>query len=123
VSTTVASWPPLPTTGFVSGCAATRDEFNGGTALFYLETAGRPDGHPIVVDIPQYALLQDDTTGELVPVILLQAESNGVSSIVGCREIEGGGVRVAALSEIELLGTNSASLPPPNKSLERTREK
>jgi hypothetical protein len=106
----------------VSGRAATRDEFNGGAALFYLETDGRPEGRPIALEIPQYAFLTDDTTGAPVPVILLQAESNGVSSIVGCREIGGGGIRVASLSEIELLGTNAASLPPPNKSFERTRE-
>jgi hypothetical protein len=122
VSTTVARWPPLPTTGFVSGRSATKAEFESGAALFYLEFGGRPVGLPIAVDIPQYAFLKDDATGELVPVVLLQAESNGVRSIVGCREIEGGGIRVAALHELELLGSSSSSLPPPNTSLERTRE-
>ena len=122
MSTAVATWPALPTTGFVSGRAATKAEFESGTALFYLEAGGRPVGLPIAVDIPQYAFLKDDTSGELVPVILLQAESNGVSLIVGCREVNGGGIRVAALREIELLGPNSASLPPPNKSLERSRD-
>jgi hypothetical protein len=123
VSTTLAHWPALPTTGFITGRAATRAEFDSGEALFYLEIGGRAVGLPIAVDIPQYAFLRDDTTGELVPVVLLQAESNGVSSIVGCREIDGGGIRVAALRELELLGANPASLPPPNKSLERSRER
>ena len=54
---------------------------------------------------------------------MIQAETNGAISIVGCVGILDNVTRVVTLSDLRLLGINVRELPPPNKSLERTRER
>ncbi len=114
-------WPPLPATGFIKGRAATKQDVNSGDAAFFLESNGKPEGRPLNIDIPQYALLRDETTGADVPVIIVQAETNGVSDIVGCIAVGNHTLHIATLKEVSLLGTDITNLPAPNNALERER--
>ena len=62
-SDTPISWPALPSTGFVSGRAATKQDVERGDAAFALESNGKAEGRPLDVKIPQYALLRDEKGG------------------------------------------------------------
>ena len=52
------SWPPLPTSGFISGRPATDKDVIEGNAVFALRAYGAPFGEPLDVTIPQYAYLK-----------------------------------------------------------------
>jgi len=107
-------WPPLPVTGFIKGRAATTDDVASGAAAFALQSKGKADGRPLDIEIPQYALLRDDKTGRDIPVIIIQAETNGAMEVVGCIGIFDKVVRIATLKEVKLLGTDVHKLPAPN---------
>lgn len=117
------AWPALPISGFVSGRPATKHDVEVGNAAFFLESGGKAEGRPLSIRIPQYALLRDETTGADIPVIVIQAETNGAISVVGCIGVADKLTRVVTLPELKLLGTDVRALPPPNKSLERMRER
>jgi hypothetical protein len=71
--TVPVNWPPLPTTGFISGRPATDQDVTAGNAVFVLKAYGSYFGKPMDVTIPQYAYFTK--YGEKpVPVIVIQAE-------------------------------------------------
>lgn len=100
------SWPDLPTTCFVSGRSATSTDVDSGCAAFLIDVKGVASGTPIKLDIPQYALHMDETTGRETPVIIIQAEESGEIKAVGYKELGTGQLGGALLREVRLLGTN-----------------
>jgi hypothetical protein len=101
------SWPPLPTSGFISGRAATDKDVADGSAVFVLRAYGVAFGKPLDVTIPQYAYLTKRGQ-QPVPVIVVQAEQGKGIKIFGIRD-SSGKAATARESEVRLLGTN-----PPN---------
>ncbi len=99
------SWPDLPKTCFVSGRSATSADVDNGCAAFLINVKGQAAGTPIKLDIPQYAMHVDETTGKETPVILIQAEENGEVKAVGYRELGTDQLGAALLREVRLLGT------------------
>ena len=91
----------LPTTGFITGRAATADDVAAGNAAFSMQGAARG---PLPIGIPQYAYWTDENRRR-VPVIVVQAERgpNG-EEMVGMRKLDGSEI-VATLAEVTLLGT------------------
>jgi hypothetical protein len=104
-------WPQLPTSGFISGRAATKADFISGVAFFYLESNGNPEGVALDIEVPQYAFVVDEESKDNVPVIVMQAETNGVTYVIGCIEVGSNAVRIASLVEARLLGTDINALP------------
>jgi len=104
VPTTPAPWPPLPTSGFVSGRPATQQDVRDGNAVFVAEVGGKVIGQPLPIDIPQYALHVDGDTQQRTRVIVVQAERAGGIEMVGFRNIATGGDGVGTRPEFELLG-------------------
>lgn len=98
-------WPDLPKTCFVSGRPATSADVDSGCAAFLINVKGQAAGTPIKLDIPQYAMHVDETTGKETPVILIQAEENGEIKAVGYRELGTDQLGAALLREVRLLGT------------------
>jgi hypothetical protein len=99
------TWPDLPKTCFVSGRSATSVDVDSGCAAFLINVKGKAAGTPIKLDIPQYAMHVDETTGKETPVILIQAEENGEVKAVGYRELGTDQLGAALLREVRLLGT------------------
>ncbi|PKA78995.1 hypothetical protein ATI14_6161 [Pseudomonas tolaasii NCPPB 2192] len=99
------AWPDLPTTCFVSGRPATSEDIETGCAAFLINVQGKPAGTPINVDVPQYALHVDEATGKETPVIIIQAEGNGATEVVGYQELGSDQLGAALLREVRLLGT------------------
>jgi len=106
-------WPDLPTTGFVSGRPATKEDVNAGNAVFVLESGGRPVGTPLKIAIPQYAIHVNAESGEQTPGFVIQAESAGKQSIVGFIVLPGRTVFAGTLPEFKFLGTKRPSVPMP----------
>jgi hypothetical protein len=102
------SWPPLPTSGFISGRAATDKDVLDGNAVFALRAYGVPFGKPLDVAIPQYAYLTKRGQRP-IPVIVVQAELGKSLKIFGVRDLSGKAA-TAKESELQLLGTH-----PPNQ--------
>ena len=101
------NWPPLPTTGFVSGRTATDEDVAAGNAIFVLKAYGAYFGKPMDIAIPQYAYLTK--AGEKpVPVIVVQAEIGKGIKLFGVRGLDGD-KSTARDFELKLLGTK-----PPN---------
>jgi hypothetical protein len=98
------SWPPLPTTGFVSGRAATDKDVADGNAVFVLRAYGVAFGKPLDVVIPQYAYLIRNGQQKR-PVIVVQAEDGKGIKIFGIRDFDGK-TATAKQSELQLLGTH-----------------
>jgi hypothetical protein len=98
------SWPPLPTTGFTSGRAATDKDVADGNAVFVLRAYGVAFGKPLDVTIPQYAYLTKNGRQKL-PVIVVQAEEGKGIKIFGIRDFDGK-TATAKQSELQLLGTH-----------------
>lgn len=99
------TWPELPQTCFVSGRSATSLDVDSGCAAFLINVKGQAAGTPIKLDIPQYAMHIDETTGKETPVIIIQAEENGEIKAVGYRELGTDQLGAALLREVQLLGT------------------
>lgn len=99
------AWPDLPKTCFVSGRSATSADVDTGCAAFLINVKGQAAGTPIPLDIPQYALHVDETSGKETPVIIIQAEENGEIKAVGYRELGTDQLGAALLREVRLLGT------------------
>ncbi|KAF1020832.1 MAG: hypothetical protein GAK37_03531 [Pseudomonas sp.] len=99
------TWPDLPTTCFISGRAATNADLDSGCAAFLINVKGQPAGTPIKLDIPQYAMHVDETTGKETPVIIIRAEENGDVKAVGYKELGTNQLGAALLREVRLLGT------------------
>jgi hypothetical protein len=97
------SWPPLPTSGFISGRPATDKDIAEGNAVFALRAYGVPFGKPLDVVIPQYAYLTKRGS-EPIAVIVVQAELGKGLKIFGVRDLNGK-TATARDSELQLLGT------------------
>jgi hypothetical protein len=113
-------WPPLPTTGFISGRVATQEDVDQDVAAFgfpkKLEAAqvtkltGEEESKPVEcagstpldILIPQYAIL--NINGEQRPCIIIQGEEAGDSKVVGCRLIKDNSIAIGLLEDFELLG-------------------
>ncbi len=105
--TVPVNWPPLPTTGFISGRPATDQDVTAGNAVFVLKAYGSYFGKPMDVTIPQYAYFTK--YGEKpVPVIVIQAEFGKGIKLFGVRGLDGD-KSTARDYELKLLGTK-----PPN---------
>ena len=101
------NWPPLPTSGFVSGRTATDEDVTAGNAVFVLKAYGTYFGKAMDITIPQYAFLTK--AGEKpVPVIVVQAEIGKGIKLFGVRGLDGD-KSTARDFELKLLGTK-----PPN---------
>nr|WP_245229120.1 hypothetical protein [Pseudomonas sp. PvP025] len=98
-------WPDLPQSCFVSGRSATNEDVDSGCAAFLINVKGKAAGTPIALDIPQYAMHMDETSGKETPVIIIQAEENGDVKAVGYRELGTDQLGAALLREVRLLGT------------------
>lgn len=96
-----AAWPRLPTSGFMTGRAATPADVQAGRAQFALAHGTVPVSKPLPLLIPQYAYHRDG--GKRVPVIVVQAEELRGRTFVGALMADGVGV-VGYLDEFELLG-------------------
>ena len=95
-----AEWPPLPSSGFVTGRPAQKEDVAKGNAIFSAVVNGVVVGKPLPIKIPQYAVLRDGRKA----VILVQAEvANGIK-VYGVRGLDGK-QQVVTESDIELLGT------------------
>jgi len=102
-------WPDLPQTCFVSGRSATSADVDTGCAAFLINVKGEAAGTPIKLDIPQYAMHVDETTGKETPVIIIQAEENGEIKAVGYKELGTDQLGAALLREVRLLGIKKPS--------------
>lgn len=94
------AWPELPTTGFVTGRAATPEDVEKGDAVFSMNGVGKP----ATLAVPQYVYWRDDA-GKRHLRVLVQAENapNGIV-IVGLRDAAGRD-EAATADELDLLGT------------------
>lgn len=97
----------LPTSGFVSGRAATEKDVEAGNAIFVARVEGAIIGKPIAVTIPQYAYWSQPNGKTLVVVV--QAEEADGMRLFGLRDSAGGEI-VATEPEIELLGTTAPQI-------------
>ena len=77
------AWPPLPTTGFISGRAATDKDVADGNAVFVLKAYGVYFGKPLDVVIPQYAYLTK-RGAKPVPVIVTHGRIGRRHQAVWC---------------------------------------
>jgi hypothetical protein len=94
-------WPQLPSSGFLSGRAATNADVEAGQAVFSMD--GKSEG-ALPIAIPQYALWTDESGSEH-PVVVVQAESApGGLQIVGLLHRDGS-YAAATMAELKLLGT------------------
>jgi len=116
-------WPPLPTSGFITGRVATQEDVDNDIAAFgfpkKLEASqvkkitGEEEAKEIecagskAVDmlIPQYAILH--INGEFRPCIVIQAEESEGATIVGCRLVKDNSIAIGLLEDFELLGPYS----------------
>jgi hypothetical protein len=99
-----SGWPPLPTSGFISGRPATDKDIIEGNAVFALRAYGVAFSKPLDVVIPQYAYLTK-RGHEPIPVIVVQAELGKGLKIFGVRDLTGK-TATARDSELRLLGTH-----------------
>jgi hypothetical protein len=94
------AWPPLPSTGFITGRAAVAADVEKGNAIFVGVKQGKSVGKPIAVPLPQYGIL----TVPNLPVIVVQAEEVDGEKLFGTRDFAGGEYVVKA-EHLKLLGT------------------
>ena len=105
-----SAWPPLPTTGFVLGRAATTADIDIGDAVFSQESNDGLEAEHYPIAIPQYALWRDEH-GSTHRVLVVQAEKHvsdpSGGPIYGLRTLDGEKVVVSG-EELQLRG---AALP------------
>ena len=118
------SWPDLPRIHFISGHAATSQDVRRGDAAFAFERGGQYVGHPVHLEIPQYAWYYDRDFTHMRPdtwrqVVLIQAERSPSGELwYGFRHDPKhiGGI-MALEQEIIVLGTvNPGRIPPHGKA-------
>ena len=102
-------WPDLPQSGFLVGRSATTEDLDNGTAVFTLKTNGKYVGHPVNVEIPQYAIHTDEETGSRTPVVIVQVETNGEVTAVGYRDVRDWSDGIGLFHEFDFLGKNRPS--------------
>ena len=100
-------WPALPTSGFISGRAATATDVAAGNAVFVAKVDGTVIGKPLEIVVPQYALLSVDGEETPIPVVIVQAEHAVGMDLIGYRRVDGS-EGVATLPEFVLLGRTTS---------------
>ena len=95
-------WPTLPTTGFISGRAATDKDVAYGDAIFVLRSRDIPIGTPLNIMIPQYAYLVAEGDKKK-PMIVVQAEEANGIRLMGVRDFRGKKY-IAKDTDLEFLG-------------------
>jgi hypothetical protein len=97
-----SDWPALPSSGFVTGRPAHKEDVAKGDAVFVAASKDKDIviGKPLSISIPQYALLND--THE--HVIVVQAEEANGFKLFGVRGLDGK-ESVVTEKDLELLGT------------------
>jgi hypothetical protein len=102
-----SAWPPLPTSGFLLGRAASAADIDLGDAIFSQATSDGREAEPHPVVLPQYALWQDEE-GSMRRVFVVQAEKHladpAGEPIYGLRTFDGEEI-VTLGEELRLLGT------------------
>lgn len=66
---------------------ATESDVHGGIAVFYMGTDSQ---EALPLTLPQPAFYVDAETGDMTPVVVIQAETSGAEHIVGLRYLDGG---------------------------------
>ena len=87
-------WRDTPCT---LGRAAQEEDIREGRAVFYVNGPSEP----VDIALPHCALLHDED-GQIVPVIVIQAESTSGGAVAGYRLLRGGN-GICAPNELELL--------------------
>lgn len=96
-------WPPLPTSGFITGRPATAADVAAGNAAFVAQADGEVVGEPLDIAIPQHAVYVNPEDGKRTLVFIIQAERHRGREMLGYREIVTGRVGVAMRSEFVFL--------------------
>jgi hypothetical protein len=97
-----SDWPALPSSGFVTGRPAHKEDVAKGDAIFVAASKDKDIviGKPLSISIPQYALLNDTHQR----VIVVQAEEANGMKLFGVRGLDGKEA-VVTETDLELLGT------------------
>ena len=101
-------WPQLPSSGFLSGRAATNADVEGGQAVFSMD--GKSEG-ALPIAIPQYALWTDES-GAAHPVVVVQAEKapGGLEIVAPAPDKSWGVGNLPTVTAEDGLTTGSAAL-------------
>jgi len=100
------SWPALSEFKSTSHKAATTSEVSAGAAVFVLQDAGKPIGHPIDIELPQYAFHVDADSGEKRPCVVIQAEEARGQRLIGAYVLPERTLLAGFYNEFQLLGTS-----------------
>jgi hypothetical protein len=92
-------WRDVP---FISGRVALEEDVQAGRAVFYLGNADEIGAQAYDIDLPRCAILTDEESGEVLPVIVIQVEQAEDVIYVGYRLLDGGN-GMCTLPEVELL--------------------
>lgn len=85
VAGAAADWPELPSSGFISGRATSKEDVNKGNAVFVAsDNDGKVIGKPLQITIPQYAYWTSGA-GKRMAVIVVQAEEANGTQMFGFR--------------------------------------
>lgn len=95
-------WPPLRSVGNVSGRVAVARDLKKGNAAFVLNPKGK--AAVVEIEVPQYAFQVDYVSGEHTPVVLIQAEKIGDTSLFGVRYVRDNSVGICTRNELSLRG-------------------
>lgn len=95
----VRDWQTIP---HMSGRVAIEEDVISGRAVFYLQNPDELGARPHELTLPHCGILNDEDTGEALPVVLIQVEEADDKIYVGYRSPSGGN-GLCFLPEIDLL--------------------
>ncbi len=95
----IENWRDTPS---ISGRVAREEDRLAGRAVYYLENAEEMSAQALDINVPRCAILTDEDSGELIPVIIIQVEQADDRVYVGYRSLDGGN-GICTEKEIELL--------------------
>ena len=100
-------WGPIPIekwrdTPSISGREACEEDVVAGRAVYYLNDPEKLNARALEVGVPRCAILNDEDSGELIPVIVIQVEKADDRVYVGYRALDGGN-GICTEEEVELL--------------------
>jgi hypothetical protein len=96
-------WPRLSDFSATVGRLATAEDIRAKRAAFLLESEGVRIGKPIELQLPCYAWMVDDETGERKRCIVLQAEEADGTRYMGAWLIDEDSLTVGVESDFEIL--------------------
>ena len=107
-------WPSLPPdSGFSGRIAMDSDKpFGHNAPVFVMSLKPGEVALPIPILIPQFAFYKDQDGTVKIPVLIVQAETNGKKTAIGYKNIDSqgailwDGANVSKLEDFELLGAN-----------------